>query len=114
MRGWDEIIAGSFRCVTSNLVVAEAATLLTRLMGGARAAEKVQTWYESEVITVLRSDERDELLATSFLSRYADQRIGFVDCVSFALMQRMGIRSVFGFDRHFAIAGFRLWPEVKR
>ena len=43
--------------------------------------------------------------------RYAYRRgaagdAGIVDCVSFGVMRRMGIRQVFTNDKHFAAAGF--------
>jgi predicted nucleic acid-binding protein len=37
-----------------------------------------------------------------------DQSIGFVDCLSFALMRRHRIPAAFTFDRHFELAGFPL------
>jgi predicted nucleic acid-binding protein len=40
----------------------------------------------------------------------ADQRVQFADCVSFVMMRRYRPKRVFGFDRHFAMAGFELWP----
>ena len=57
-------------------------------------------------------DAEDEFEALVELFRkFADQRVSFTDCVSFALMRRYGIAKAFGFDRHFVHAGFELWPE---
>jgi predicted nucleic acid-binding protein len=36
--------------------------------------------------------------------------LSFVDCVSFDLMQHLGIRRAFAFDKHFAEQGFELVP----
>jgi predicted nucleic acid-binding protein len=35
--------------------------------------------------------------------------VSFTDDMSFAIMHREGIKQVFGFDRLFEYAGFRLW-----
>jgi len=44
--------------------------------------------------------------ARTYLDKFSDQRISFTDATSFSLMRRHNIRKVFGFDRHFAMAGF--------
>jgi predicted nucleic acid-binding protein len=41
--------------------------------------------------------------------RRADlHKLSAVDATSFAIMKRVGIRLAYAFDRHFAMAGFRL------
>ena len=47
-----------------------------------------------------------------FMRKYADQAVSFTDCESIVLMKRRGIKHIFGFDRHFEAAYFRLWPSV--
>ena len=42
------------------------------------------------------------------MRKYADQQISFTDCVSFAMMRRLGIGAAFAFDRHFRDAGFQM------
>jgi len=42
------------------------------------------------------------------MRKYADKEISFTDCVSFAIMRRVGIRTAFTFDRHFRDAGFQI------
>jgi predicted nucleic acid-binding protein len=45
------------------------------------------------------------------LDKFGDQQLSFTDYLSFTLMRRNGIQVVFGFDGHFELAGFELWPE---
>ena len=40
------------------------------------------------------------------MRKYADQDVSYTDCVSFAIMHRLRIRTAFTFDRHFRLAGF--------
>ena len=55
-------------------------------------------------------DAQVQRAALPWMKKFADQGVSFVDATSFALMRRENIRHVFSFDRHFATAGFRLWP----
>jgi predicted nucleic acid-binding protein len=50
--------------------------------------------------------------ALRWLEKFADQKLSFTDCLSFSLMRREGIPAVFGFDHHFALAGYDLWPRL--
>jgi predicted nucleic acid-binding protein len=43
------------------------------------------------------------------MERYADQQVSYTDCISFRLMRDHRIDTVFTFDRHFELAGFRRW-----
>ena len=94
--------------VTSNHVVDELATSLGRLAGFRYAADCVADLCASPTIDILASTREDELAALGWMRKYADQRISFTDCVSFALMRRHRIRAAFTFDRHFKLAGFEV------
>jgi predicted nucleic acid-binding protein len=41
---------------------------------------------------------------------YSDQDFSFVDCTSFVVSDRMGVKEAFGFDDHFKTMGFILIP----
>jgi transposase InsO family protein len=56
---------------------------------------------------ILRSIQEDELHALNFFEKYADQRIGFTDCLSFVVMEERGITEALTTDEHFQQAGFR-------
>lgn len=98
---------------TTNLVVAEVATLLGRRIGNRVATERTRRILESPAIQILRPEIDDELAALTLMDKYADHHIGFVDCVSFVAMKNAGITSAFTYDKHFMIAGFGKWtPPV--
>jgi predicted nucleic acid-binding protein len=111
VRGWQRIATSGQRCVTSNLVIAEAVTLIGRYFNYRFAAVRARALLESTTIEIERPTAQDEAVAADVMEKYADQRIGFVDCVSFVLMKRLRIRDCFGFDKHFTYAGFRLLPD---
>ena len=109
--GWGELQAFGHRCLTSNFVLDELLTLLARRTSYSFAAERARSLFTSKLLEILRPDGDDELRALGYFEKFADQRVSFTDCVSFAFMKKRRIRRVFSFDRHFALAGFELWPQ---
>jgi hypothetical protein len=93
---------------TSHHVVDELATLLGRSAGYYYAADRIEDLYASESIDVLPSTRDDEVEAIRWMRKYADKEISFTDCVSFAMLRRLRIRTVFTFNRHFRDAGFQV------
>ena len=93
---------------TSNHVVDELGTLLGRIAGYRYAADRIEDLYASPSIDVLPSTRHDEIEAIRWMRKYADKEVSFTDCISFAVMRRVGIRAAFTFDRHFRDAGFQI------
>jgi predicted nucleic acid-binding protein len=108
--GWSEIERSSQRWLTSNFVVAETMTLLSRRASASFAAERGRRLYGSTSFEIVRPQREDEIAALEAFTKLADQRVSFTDCLSFALMKRNRLRRAFTFDRHFAAAGFEVWP----
>lgn len=109
VRSWEILEKQEQHCFTSNFVVDEAITMIARRGGYPFAAETARLIYSSRGLTILRPDEEDELGAVELFEKYADQRVSFTDCVSFVLMRRHRLSHAFAYDRHFQLAGFRLW-----
>lgn len=107
---WKRLQQDRRRCFTSNFVLDETITLLARRTTYAFAAERAAKLLASRSLSILRSDEQDETEALQVFQKYADQQVSFTDCVSFVLMEKQGLKSVFTFDRHFALAGFAIEP----
>jgi uncharacterized protein len=59
--------------------------------------------------TVVRVRERDEDRAGEILAQYDDN---LTDALSFAVMERLGIRTALTLDRHFAQFGWQVVPIV--
>jgi predicted nucleic acid-binding protein len=94
--------------VTGNHVIDEVATVLARRAGYHFAADCVADIYGAASIDVVQSTRLDEIEALRWMRKYADQRVSFTDGISFALMRRHRIRTVFTFDRLFRLAGFEV------
>ena len=102
---WGRLQAKGFILITTNHVIDELSMLLARRASYDFSAERLQEIYESDMI-IERSTEEDELRALEYFKKYADQKVSFTDCLSFMVMENLGISQVFTFDRHFAYAGF--------
>lgn len=108
--GWRLLADSREPCCTSNFVLNEAWTLLGRRGGHALAAGRAREALDSKVLRILRPDAAQEREAVDWFAKYADQAVSFTDCVSFVLMREAKVARAFAFDRHFARAGFQLWP----
>lgn len=95
--------------VTSDWVFAEAVTLLKARGAVDHALELGDALRQGKLGQVVASDPARGDRAWELFRKYRDQRVGFVDCTSFAIMQELKIRVAFGFDRDFVAAGFGLY-----
>jgi uncharacterized protein len=96
------------RLITTNHVVDETLTLIARKISYSFAAVIAQRFYAPNPIDIVHTDRADESAAVPIFRKFSDQRVGFTDCISFAVMRRNGIRTAFTFDRHFVDAGFKV------
>lgn len=110
VREWGKLRQQPPRMFTSNFVLDETLSLLARRAGISFAASRGRSLYASEELTILRPGASDESAALAELERFGNKLVSFTDCVSFVMMRERGIDRVFGFDRHFEDAGFRMLP----
>jgi uncharacterized protein len=113
-KAWSLLRRHRYRLFTTNFVLDETFTLLARRAGHAFAAERARNILVAPSLTILRPDATDELEALAAFEKYADQEVSFTDCVSFVLMRKHGLRKAFSYDRHFALAGFEIWPGAEK
>lgn len=96
------------RFLTSNYVVVESFAVARRRLGMA----SVRALHDRllplvEVVFVTAAEH--EAATAAFLA--ADRRgLSFVDCASFAMMRRRGIRTALALDADFGRQGFRVLP----
>jgi predicted nucleic acid-binding protein len=107
---WNQLSDSDVRLYSSDAVFQETIGLLHARGGSEFAIRWAEIQFQGKSITWLPVDAQVRRASLSWMRKYADQGVSFVDATSFALMRRENIRNVFSFDRHFAAAGFRLWP----
>ena len=111
-RGWDALEDLEVRLFSSQHVFDETVSLLARQAGASYAARWARDHLASEEIAWLNPGAEDCQEALRWLEKFSDQKLSFTDCLSFTLMRRENLGTVFGFDRHFELAGFELWPRL--
>src|SRR3972149_12066981 len=95
---------------TSNLVLVETFNLLSRTIGSKGTTKfgdaiKTNVFLTVESITLV-----DWERGWRIFGKYDDKDFSFTDCTSFALMERLKVKSAFAFDVHFRQYGFSVFP----
>ncbi len=93
--------------VTHQLVLIEAFSLLTKRLHKSAALRTVGALRRSPKVEVApMTGLLDEAWARC--ERFADKEWDWIDCASFELMERRGLREALSLDHHFEQAGFVL------
>lgn len=104
---WEALQRRGAKLLTSLPVLLETFTYLDRR--GTRGL--AQAWRRSlDTLDRFEIDPcgaADLVVAWTFLDQTKFHKLSLVDAMSFALMRRRRCRTVFAFDIHFGIAGFR-------
>lgn len=106
---WETIISAGETLVSHNYVLVETSALALRRLG----IEALRV-LEGDIMPILRvvwvTREIHNSAANAQL--VASRRtLSLVDCVSFDIMRRSGIRTAFSFDRHFKEHGYEVLPR---
>ncbi len=98
------------RFVLTELILSEVATRVRARAGADRAVAVARSLLDSRRYEVLFVDAEVLRGALSRMGRLADKRLSLTDCASFELMDRLGLRSAFSFDRDFRDCGYEMLP----
>ncbi len=101
----NQLANARYRQFTTNVLLIESHALILSVLGRAQAAQFLTDMQESHTV-IVRVRASDEARAKHILFQYADKDFSFADAISFAVMERLGIRLAFTFDRDFAQYGF--------
>jgi predicted nucleic acid-binding protein len=86
--------------ITTNHVVAETITL-SRKLGHAPAASIGERLFGEKLARIHWATPDEELAAFAYFKRHDDQLYSFVDCLSFVVMEKLGIREALAIDSDF-------------
>lgn len=100
------LIAERSRLVTTNFIVAETHALFSIRLGYRFALRFLDDLDRSPTL-VVRVTTTDEQRARQIIRQYDDKLFSYTDATSFAVMERLGISSVFTFDRNFTQYGLQ-------
>lgn len=106
---WTRLLEDETPLITTSYMLVETCALIQHRLG----LPAVRTFQE-DVYPLLRVEwlgrEIHETGIAVVLSAQR-RRLSLVDCVSFDIMHRYGLRRVFAFDQHFAEQGFDCLPS---
>lgn len=89
---------------TSTWTTYEAITIVRSKLGYGRARRLWQMANNRRIVTTIRVDSEIESAALKLFWRYRDKEWGVVDCAGLVIMEQIGCKTVFGYDRHFVEA----------
>jgi len=104
------LAANTVPLITTNAVFSETVTLIRYRIGHEAARIFGQKLKESVFVRIVTVTPADEERAWEIFTKCRDQDFSFVDCTSFAVMQRMNLRDAFAIDRHFKVMKFTVIP----
>jgi len=107
---WRRLVGALPLLVTTSYVFDEVVTFFNSRGHHEKAVEVGNRLLQSAAIEMIHVDE--ELLERGwhYLARHQDKRFSLTDCLSFVVMERMGIATAFTVDHHFEQAGFQIEP----
>jgi predicted nucleic acid-binding protein len=106
---WDKIIKSDDILLSHNYILVETSALILRRFG----MEAVRV-FEQDIFPILRVVWVTKEIHSAAVSAHlmAERRmLSLVDCVSFEIMRRTGIRKAFAFDHHFKDYGYEIYPK---
>jgi len=107
-QAWDEIEQADALQATTNYVLTEASAVIQGRLGMPAVQD-----FLLDIVPLLEVEWVDrETHATAVAAVVAANRrdLSLVDCVSFEVMRRLGIRRAFTLDEHFRVQGFECVP----
>jgi len=106
-RIWTDLLNNNTDLVCNNYVLLESISLIQHRIGMAAIRDFNALAALVQIIWV--GPDEHEAAVSAFLTANRRQ-LSLVDCSSFEVMRRLGLRRVFTFDPHFAEQGFDLLP----
>jgi len=107
-RMWEDLLTQEVALVCSSYVLVDTLALVQRRLG--IPAVRV---FQGDIMPVLNVEWVDESLhqvGIACVLAAARRGLSLVDCVSFEIMRRLGIKTAFVFDHHFEEQGFQCFP----
>ena len=109
-RHWRNLTMSLPPLVTTSYVLAEVVTFFNSRNRHAKAVEVGSRLMRSPSVELVHVDEAMFHEAWRYFTQHSDKSYSLTDCISFVVMERLGIRTALTFDRHFVQAGFEKLP----
>ena len=101
---------GKVHLITTDYVFDEAVTIIRMRVGHKEAVNFGNSLLKSKIVQIVQLNDDLKKEAWDIFVKYKDHRFSYTDCTSFAVLIRMKIERVFGYDKHFKSMHFTLLP----
>jgi len=101
---------GGIRFIVGRPVLVEYIDGVTKRIGKSEAIKELRLLESTAVMRIEPDVEDDHRLGRELFLRYDDQAIDMTDSLSFAIMDRLGLKEAFTFDRDFVVHGLTCRP----
>ena len=107
---WRNLVKSLPQLVTTSYVFNEVVTFFNCRNQHAKAIEIGNRLLNSRAIRFIRVDKTLFHESWRYFEQHADKSYSLTDCLSFIVMERLGIGASLTFDKHFAQARFKTLP----
>ena len=101
---------GGIRFIVGRPALVEYIDGVTKRIGKSEAIKELRLLESTAVMRIEPDVEDDHRLGRELFLRYDDQAIDMTDSLSFAIMDRLGLKEAFTFDRDFVVHGLTCRP----
>lgn len=107
---WQGVVTALPRLVTTSYVFSEVVTFFNSRGQHSKAIQVGNNLVQSPSVHFIHVDTALFYEGWAYFQRHQDKDYSLTDCISFLVMQKLGIRTAFAFDQHFVHAGFTKEP----
>lgn len=105
-----ELLPGNYEFITTSYILDETLTLIRSRLSVLASIAFSKKIRKSRIMKVLSVSKEVEEKALDLFEKYDDKNFSFTDCISFVMMQDLGIKEAFTFDEHFVQIGLLRRP----
>jgi uncharacterized protein len=109
-RHWQGVVTALPRLVTTSYVFDEVVTFFNSRGQHTKAIQVGNNLLLSPSVQLIHVDTALFYEGWAYFQRHQDKDYSLTDCISFLVMQKLGIGTAFAFDQHFVQAGFTKEP----
>ena len=107
---WQGVVTALPRLVTTSYVFDEVVTFFNSRGQHTKAIQVGNNLLLSPSVHLIHVDTALFYEGWAYFQRHQDKDYSRTDCISFLVMQKLGIGTAFAFDQHFVQAGFTKEP----
>jgi predicted nucleic acid-binding protein len=109
-RHWQGVVTALPRLVTTSYLFDEVVTFFNSRGQHTKAIQVGNNLLLSPSVQLIHVDTALFYEGWAYFQRHQDKDYSLTDCISFLVMQKLGIGTAFAFDQHFVQAGFTKEP----